>query len=217
MFERLFSWWKEDVLLKKALEETTLALDKTLSMFSFAMDVLLEGTDDEQRIYDMDKEINALQIDIRKKVFEHLTINPEQDVTASLVLTTVVVDFERIGDFAKNIVELHQMCEGKLDHPKYLPEVLGIREKLEGSIRKTSEAFRDADSDKAKKMTDEYTVITHKCDKTLEELACKEDLRVSEAVIYGLLFRYLKRVSAHARNIASSVVNPFHRLGFKPE
>lgn len=217
MFERLFSWWKEDVLLKKALEETTLALDKTLAMFSFAMNVLLEGTDDEKRIYDMDQEINALQIDIRKKVFEHLTINPEQDVTASLVLTTVVVDVERIGDFAKNIVELHQMCAGKLDHPKYVPQVFGIRGRLENSIRQTSEAFRDADSEKAKNMTEEYTVIAHRCDETLEELACKEDLKVREAVVYGLLFRYLKRVSAHGRNIASSVVNPFHRLGFKPE
>jgi phosphate uptake regulator len=217
MFERLFSWWKEDIILKNALEDTTQALEKTLAMFSFAMDVLLEGTSGDQRIYEMDKEINALQIDIRKKVFEHLTINPQQDVTASLVLTTVVVDVERIGDFAKNIVELHQMCEGKLAHPKYLPEVVEIREKLEGSIRKTTEAFRDADSEKAKKMTDEYTLIAHKCDDTLEELACKEDLTVREAVVYGLLFRYLKRVSAHARNIASSVVNPFHRLGFKPE
>lgn len=217
MFERLFSWWKQDVLLKGALEETTLALEKTVNMFSFAMAVLIEGTDDESRIYDMDKEINALQVDIRKKVFEHLTINPEQDVTASLVLTTVVVDVERIGDFAKNIVELHQMCAGKLDHPKYVPEVVRIREKLEDSIRKTKEAFRDADSEKARRMTDEYTFVARKCDETLEELASKEDLNVREAVVYGLLFRYLKRVSAHARNIASSVVNPFHRLGFKPD
>jgi phosphate transport system protein len=217
MFERLFSWWKEDVLLKKALEETTLALEKTLMMFSFAMDVLLEGTDGEKKIYEMDKVINALQVDIRKKVFEHLTINPEQDVTASLVLTTVVVDVERIGDFAKNIVELRQMCAGRLDHPKYLPEVIEIREKLESSIRSTGEAFRDPDTEKARKMTDEYTLIARKCDETLDELASKEDLNVREAVVYGLLFRYLKRVSAHGRNIASSIVNPFHRLGFKPE
>jgi phosphate uptake regulator len=217
MFERLFSWWKEDIILRKALEETAQALEQTLAMFSFSMDVLLEGSNDAKEIYDMDKEINALQVDIRKKVFEHLTINPEQDVTASLVLTTVVVDVERIGDFAKNIVELHQMCEGKLAHPKYLPEVLEVKRTLESLIRRTSEAFKEADAEKARKITDEYTLVAHKCDETLEELACKEDLKVREAVVYGLLFRYLKRISAHGRNIATSVVNPFHRLGFRPE
>jgi hypothetical protein len=27
--------------------------------------------------------------------------------------------------------------------------------------------------------------------------------------------RYLKRVSAHLKNVASSVVNPYHRIGFR--
>jgi hypothetical protein len=30
-----------------------------------------------------------------------------------------------------------------------------------------------------------------------------------------LYLRYLKRVSAHLKNIASSVVNPFDRIGFR--
>jgi len=27
--------------------------------------------------------------------------------------------------------------------------------------------------------------------------------------------RYLKRVSAHLKNVATSVVNPYHRIGYK--
>ena len=101
MFKRLFSWWKEHILLKQALEESALALEKTAQMFSFAMSVLLEGAGEEKGIYDMDKEVNALQIDVRKKVLEHLAINPQQDITASLILTTIIVDIERIGDYEK--------------------------------------------------------------------------------------------------------------------
>ena len=37
------------------------------------------------------------------------------------------------------------------------------------------------------------------------------------SVAAALYIRYLKRISAHLMNIASSVVNPFERIGFKSE
>ena len=217
MFKKLFSWWHEDILLKQALEESAAALEQAGKMFSFAMDLLFEGVGEEQSVYDMDKEVNALQIDIRKKVLGHLTVNPEQDVTASVILITIVVDIERIGDFAKNIVELHRMSTGKLKDGRYVPEIKNIREKIEESIPITKEAFMDADAEKAKSVMGEYIWVGHKCDTILEALVGDDSLKVREAVVYGLLFRYLKRISAHLRNITSSVVNPFHRLGYRPE
>jgi phosphate uptake regulator len=217
MFRKLFSWWREDILLKQALDESAAALEKAGEMFSFAMDLLLEGIGEEKLIYDMDQEVNTLQIDIRKKVLEHLTINPEQDVTASLVLTTIIVDIERIGDFAKNIVELHQMASGELKDGRYVTEIVNIREKIESAVPVTKSAFIDADADRAKDLLAEFVWVGHKCDTVLEALVGDETLAVREAVVYGLLFRYLKRIGAHLRNIASSVVNPFHRLGYRPD
>jgi phosphate transport system protein len=217
MFKSLFSWWHEDILLKQALEESAAALEAAGNMFSSAMDLLFEGVGEEQRIYDMDKEVNDLQIEIRKKVLGHLTVNPEQDVTASLVLTTIIVDIERIGDFAKNIVELHRMAIGKLENGRYVPEIRNIRGKLEEAIPLTKQSFIDGDEEKAKRVIAEYVWVGHKCDNVLELLVGDESLKVREAVVYGLLFRYLKRIAAHLRNISSSVVNPFHRLGYRPE
>ena len=43
MFKKLFSWWQEDILLKQALDESAGGLDKVGEMFSYAMDLLLEG------------------------------------------------------------------------------------------------------------------------------------------------------------------------------
>jgi phosphate uptake regulator len=203
---------------KLGLSDVTLAaLDKAGGMFAFSMKFLLEGNGEEQTVYDMDQEVNALQVDIRKKVLEHLTINPEQDVTASLALITIIVDIERIGDFAKNIVELRGMVADELSDERYIREVDSIREKIESSFPPIIEAFSDADSEKAKELIDEYTWVSTKCDTVLELLVGDTTLGVREAVVYGLLFRYLKRVAAHLRNIATSVVNPFHRLGYKPD
>ncbi len=217
MFKKLFSWWHEDILLKQALEESAAALDKAGEMFSFAMDLLLDGTGEEKKIYEMDQEVNALQIDIRKKVLEHLTISPEEDVTASLVLITIIVDIERIGDYAKNLVELHHMGKGKLGRERYVNEIKNIREKINASIPATGAAFLDADAEKAKSLLAEFVWVGHRCDSMLESLVGDDSLAVREAVVYGLLFRYLKRIGAHLKNVASSVVNPFHRLGYRPD
>jgi phosphate uptake regulator len=216
MFKKLFSWWNEDILLREALEDSAVALEKAGRMFSFAMNVLFQGIDDKQTVYDMDREINELQIGIRTKVLQHLTINPEQDVTASLVLITIVVDIERLGDLAKNIVELHQMSAGRLDDGKYVEEVKNIRNKIEASIPLTKAAFLDADAEKAKALMADCVWVGHKCDNVLDLLVGDDALSVREAVVFGLLFRYLKRIAAHLKNIASGVANPFHRVGYRP-
>ena len=39
--------------------------------------------------------------------------------------------------------------------------------------------------------------------------------RAGHAVTVALYLRYLKRVSAHLKNVATSVVNPYHRIGFR--
>lgn len=217
MFKKLFSWWQEDILLKEALEDSAVALEKAGQMFSFAMNLLFEGVGEEKSVYDMDREINELQIGTRTKVLQHLTVNPEQDVTASLVLITIIVDIERLGDFAKNIVELHQMATGKLVDGRYVAEIRNIREKIEDSIPLTKAAFVEADAEQAKALMADYVWVGHKCDNVLDLLVGDETLAVREAVVYGLLFRYLKRIAAHLRNISSSVVNPFHRVGYRPE
>ncbi len=217
MFKGLFSWWKEDILLKSALEQSALAIDKAGRMFSLAMVVITEGSGIEKTVYDMDKELNSIQIDIRKKVLEHLAIKPAQDVTSSLILITIIIDIERLGDLAKNLVEVQQMSRCALDRFAYASDVETMKEKLEGSFTIVREAFMDGNEDKANLVMTDCTWIGTRCEATLQAIAGDEELEVREAVAYTLLFRYLKRISGHIRNIASSVVNPFHKLGYKPD
>ena len=40
------------------------------------------------------------------------------------------------------------------------------------------------------------------------------DLDIGTASAVGLYARYLKRISAHSRNLISSIVNPFERIGY---
>ncbi len=41
------------------------------------------------------------------------------------------------------------------------------------------------------------------------------NLTTADAVCLALYARYLKRINAHLTNIASAIVNPFPRIGFR--
>ena len=68
-------------------------------------------------------------------------------------------------------------------------------------------------------LLDKYSWINQACDDCLEALVKEEDKNISagDAVALSLYSRQLKRINSHLRNITTSVVNPFDRIGFNPK
>ena len=68
-------------------------------------------------------------------------------------------------------------------------------------------------------MIKENKWVSKVSDKMLKSLMNNEDLelKAGSAVALALYIRQLKRINSHLRNIASSIVNPFHRIGYKPK
>lgn len=217
MFREFFSHWRKKDLLHQALEEANVMMAQVAEMFKFACDVLFEKQREGADIYRQDRIINKYEIDIRRKVLEHLSLNPQEDLTSSLVLTSVVIDMERIGDFSKNIVELARMYPEALEGDKYISRLVEMSHKVEEFFKLTVESFKEADVEKGERVMEEHARIACICDSILEELVEDEGIPGRKAIVCALLTRYLKRISAHLKNIASSVVNPFQRIGFRPE
>ncbi|HDZ49824.1 MAG TPA: Na/Pi cotransporter family protein [Candidatus Aerophobetes bacterium] len=216
MFREFFQLWKKAGLLNEALEETEKMLLVAKNMFSFSLRVLMDKEKEKEDIYKIDRELNKLQRNVRRKILEHLSINPQQDVTSCLVLITIVIDIERIGDYSKNLIELSHKYPQRLKG-KYIERIREIEKDIGELFDRTISAFKNADIDLAKQIMERHARIAVHCEKVVEDLI--EDTEVSSrmGIIYALLARYLKRVSAHLKNIASGVVNPFHRLGYKPK
>jgi len=61
-------------------------------------------------------------------------------------------------------------------------------------------------------------IFSRLCDRCLFALVKEEDktVRAGDAASLALYFRWLKRINSHLRNITTSVVNPFDRIGFEP-
>ena len=79
-------------------------------------------------------------------------------------------------------------------------------------------AFRDNDPEKAREIMKSYKgSLSTDCEKIVERLVAEKapDLSPGNAAAIALYVRYLKRIAGHSRNIVTSVVNPFPRIGYR--
>ena len=217
MFKEILAILRKADLLKQAMEKAEEMLSKAELMFRTAMDTIMECKKPDIDIYERDREINRMEWEVRQKVLHHLVVgNRKEDVPATLILTSAVVDIERIGDYSKNIFELADICPREAvveeDHAKFFRE---IEAQILEIFALTRDAYKEADAQKGQIAMDMHWQISERCEEMFELLASEQGLSAEYAVIYTLLARYLKRVSSHLKNIASSVVNPFPRMGFR--
>jgi Na+/phosphate symporter len=135
------------------------------------------------------------------------------------VLVSIVIDLERIGDFTKNIVELAVNHAARLQGGKCEEDLFKIENAVEDSFKRTIECFKSADEEIGRELLKDYKWVSKAADQYLMDLVNEVDknLGVGSAVTLALYFRSLKRINGHLRNITTSVVNPFHRIGFKPK
>ena len=219
MFKQIFEIFKSDSLYTQALSECHEMLDIDLTMFKASIESLRksDSADINIDIFSMDKKINAFERDVRRKVMTHLAIGGKEDIGSGLVLVSVVIDIERIGDYTKNIYDLAVNHSKKLNGGSVedrLAEIEKISFKL---FEDTIDAFKNQDIDKARGLMGSYKEnISIQSDAITNDIIAGKisDLDTGSASAVGLYARYLKRIAAHSRNLISSIVNPFEKIGY---
>jgi len=215
MFRTIFATWKREGLLNQALNSTMKMFELVTENFDLATKELIEHLDVARaNIYLTDQKINDYEKEVRRKVLEHLTVNPKKDLSSSLILITVVKDLERMGDYVKNIVELAIHYPKQLPEDSYTKALISIRNKLSSVLKDSMKVFNQAEVSKAKEYYKYYRKVTEKTDQMIIELLDDSTLNAREAITYALFSRYLKRVSAHLANILTTIINPFHLVGY---
>lgn len=221
MIRELLAIFKKDTLMDRAYQRSFLMLDITRDMFIRAK-TILRHTDHDRvdiDIYNRDVEVNRYEREVRRNVFNHLAVSGAEKLPSGLVLVSIIVDIERIGDYTKNIVELAMNYPPMLNGGRYEKDLERVEAALEDSFVRTKNCFQRADKEAAQALLREYEWVSRLCDQCLFGLIKGEDKRISgsNAVSLALYFRWLKRIHSHLRNITTSVVNPFDRIGFKPK
>ncbi|MCF7870142.1 MAG: hypothetical protein K9L69_02775 [Candidatus Omnitrophica bacterium] len=216
MFENLLQFWRGKDFLSQVLDEFKKMLDDTHQMFDSVCYRLIDNKEEsflKDNIYSLDKKVNNLEKDIRKRIIEHLAIQPSVDLPTSLLLMSVVKDAERLGDYAKNLFEVTDILDGPLDKEKYLQFFDDIGGDLEKLFNITKEAFIDSDEKQAASAWNFETKIVKRCEDIFVKLA-NSDLPVNTAVAFTLIARYYKRIAAHLTNIATSIIVPLDQLDY---
>lgn len=219
MFKQIFELFKSDSLYEQALTECHEMLEIDREMFNESTKSLRQSDTAEIPIdiYAMDKKINEFERDVRRKVMTHLVVSGNEDLGSGLILVSVVIDIERIGDYTKNIYDL------AVQHPKKLlagslEETLSDMEKsTQEFLNKAIDAFKSQDIDAARKLMVEYkTDISSTSNDIVNSIVSgsNNEFSSNEAGSLCLYARYLKRIAAHSRNLVSSIVNPFERIGY---
>ena len=219
MLKEFFSLLKSDTLFEQALNECHEMLEIVREMFNSSTNSLRNPKTEEYplNIYEMDKKINHFERDVRRKIMTHLTVNPQQDLSSGLVLVSVVIDIERMGDYTKNIYDLAVKYPEKLSTGKYEGAISKMEDDVKNYLNQTIDAFKNQDIELGRKLMEEYkTDISSVSNEIVNEVVASKDSELSagQASALCLYLRYLKRISAHSRNLISSIVNPFERIGY---
>lgn len=218
MFKKLHEIWQREDLFNQALNTLEIMLKKNKKTFELVTDALMEKKEIDRDIYKDDQEINCYEMEIRKKILEHISINPEQDITFALILLGATRDVERTGDYCKNIYELSLKYPNKISEDKYSVVFKSTIKQILEMFDLTLISFIGQKKETAKEVMDmHHNNISSKMEKLTGDIIDDREIKAREAVIYALLARHLKRISAHLANISSGVVNPFQRIRYVPE
>ncbi len=221
MFKQLLSVFKKDSLMNRAYQRSFDMISITHNMFLMAKKSL-RHTEDSQvdiDIYDKDIEVNKFEREVRRNVLNHLILSGESELPSGLVLVSIIIDIERIGDYTKNMIELAMNHPHRLEGGPFEEELQKVEKAVSEHFQHARTCFEKSDKELALKLLKEYEWVNRLCDDNVLKLVkiTESDMAPGEAVSLSLYFRWLKRINSHLRNIVTSVANPFDRIGFKPK
>lgn len=221
MFKEFFNLIKRQDLLTQALNDSYEMSSIALEMFNLVTEMIFAdlkakvSVDEIEEVKKKDYLLNHFDSSIRKKVFEHVVVNekPDQEIYTSLTLITIVQNLERLGDYSKNLNEIAEI-KYALISSEYNQLAENYADILKKMYKDTFNSFKKADEEIASEVIDGHFKFKSELDDKLIELAIKEPDGKTNYVIYALVFRYFKRISAHLMNIATSITNPIDKIGY---
>ena len=173
--------------------------------------------EERTKIYKRDVAINKLERTIRKQVIAHLSIRGNTPTLPyALLLMSLVKDVERIGDYAKNLTEVHDFRPDPLPEDDIIAELREIRNSVETVFGDARTAFIHSDRERTVELIQDGRDTAQRCE-ALIILVARSDYGAETTTAVVLGTRYYKRIVSHVLNVLSSVVMPLHKLDYYDE
>jgi phosphate uptake regulator len=208
--------WTKDIV--ESFDEMLALAEKN---FLLCADHVVEAEDIDRirdELYARDREINRRERNLRRRLISHLAASPsEHEIPTAFVLTNAIKDAERIGDYVKNLYEVHQFHgETGFARRVYDPYYDGIRTTVKDLFRRVRHAYRESDTEDARAAIQDGRRTMRRCEEEIRRIA-RGPHSVPEAVALVLAGRHYKRILAHLVNIATAVVMPADQVDYYDE
>jgi len=210
MFRQLFGPEERSALVNAAFADVSQMLHLSAEMLDHSLEVLLENRPVSVDLEDMDDVVDEAERRVRRTILQHLAVNPRQDLVASLVLVSMVQDAERIGDFARGLVELMKMARSPRQGV-FCDDLRALAARVRPLFDICERAFREGDEAQARQVMAAHSALRKEL-KEYRGRVANSDLSADMAIVYAGAAQILRRVGAHLSNIASTVVQPYDKI-----
>lgn len=184
--------------------------------FDIATDALLGGTDVDaarKAASDSDHQVNELVQQVRRELVVHASTRGDMgDLPAELLYMSIVKDIERIGDYAKNILDIAR-AGGSLSTGDDHDELVSYQTRVSALVSQVRTVFEAQDADEATRVLTSWGEVSRSLDRLVDGLVTV-DAPASYAVPRALYYRYVKRIIGHLMNILTALVMPLDKLDF---
>ncbi len=220
VLKELLSLFQSKQSLQAVSEDFSQMLDESLALIRRGGAIFFRhanNPDEAEQVRKQDVRVNKAERRIRKQVLAHLSARPgDPDLSYCLVMINLVKDVERIGDYAKELVDLVSLTNRPLPEDELVNQLLDIRTDVETDFRACCEVIRSGDQSRAVALIRAGRAVVERCEALIQNIARSPHDAGTVAKLI-LSTRYYQRIAGHILNLLSSIVMPLHKIDYYDE
>jgi hypothetical protein len=201
--------------LDRISHETVLMLGDARHSFDLASTALLAGADAAAVGADIratDNRINSAEQRLRSELVVHIAVRGGDDIGLVMGYTLLLKKIERIGDQAKNILDLAEDGISLAGAPD-IDEFMTRRQVISQMYVEASDILVSLDTAAAQAFLNRSMAMNLECEQKIHEYMRSEEPG-HWAVPRAVLHRYWKRIVANLAGIVSSAIEPIQTLDY---
>ena len=183
--------------------------------FDLATAAVLSGADSAQmraEVEKTDQQINEAEQQLRQELVVHVAVQGSSDIGTVLGLTLLIKKIERIGDQAKNILDLTDEGVSLVDAPD-LDGFLADRTTISDMFTETATLLTDPQAENVADFRRRADELRHHCEGKVREFM-HSDQPGHYAVPRAILYRYWKRIAANLLGVVTTAVEPVQHIDY---
>jgi len=156
--------------------------------------------------------INQAEQDIRSELVVHISVQGAADIGMVMGYTLLIKKIERIGDQAKNILDLAE--EGvNMGDGDDAEELMAERTTVSAMFSEAAELLAEPDADRVSDFADRVLALTTDQQTKINDLT-HSDKPGKHAVPRAIYYRYLKRIAANLLGVVSTASEPLPNIDY---